>query len=301
MNYRLSLNLPTLHCYRQHDEHGNSEPYLWTAVFYYDYQTLQSEAKFQVIVPGLGNNIPNEFRNNVNNNEDVAIPTSLGNVVIFLDDELISEYVKFGVVFLLLEQDTTPEDAVVAGHRAFAASLQRQMTHFFIGHRMDPIDTLEILEISTAAENAAKHAMHDKLSFLRRLFPGNQDDFIGTSALTFSGMNDIRSNSGLEMAFPLIENAGNEYLIKGARFVLSPVVTDACATQQQNEILASQALNGEVTTIADLKHQYAAASGSQKQILKLEIIAAEARLPGLQAALNQAQTVLKACRLAHHV
>lgn len=172
-----TIKIPTLRCLEQYDESGRSEPYLWFCFFWAD-ATLNLSEPISVFAPPLYD-IRGMFPDGVGNNQDIPIPTILGTFSRNLHPPAV-----LGVLIALLEEDETPDDAIVAGYDAFADAARRELNNFVLEHRLRAPTPDEAEMIKQAIKTSALAAVKSKLSFLSKLFD-NQDDFLGFSYAIF--------------------------------------------------------------------------------------------------------------------
>ena len=177
------IEIPTLHCTEQYDEHGNSEPYLWFAYFFTDALRLTDPEPVSVFVPNAPD-IRGLFPV-VGNNQDIAIPPELGTFEVDLEDAGLG-IAMLGVVVVLLEEDDTPSNAVAAGHDAFEKALRRELNKFVNEEGLRPPDDDEMSRIVNAVKSSATEAASSEAGILSYLCD-NQDDTIGFAQAIFFG------------------------------------------------------------------------------------------------------------------
>ena len=313
MKYKVTANFPTLHAVTQYDEEGSSEPYLWISIITYDQKSIDSGLVISTRSLVAGNsNVRDAFADGVDDNEDVTIP--FRSSVFILDDGngSLSDFIMLGFIVVLMEEDSTRDGAITAGLQAFNNALQEQMTAFGHTHISAP-NAEERAAINEVVQDATESAIRSYYKVIDKLFAigKNQDDFIGSTSLTFSGINHIRENSGRQMAFPLIlkdvidpfggrKIGTNEYLLKGAVFTIEEVVADPCANQAQRLKDTQQHVKDIENRIALQQAKLRTASASQKPIINKEILRLRTQeLAPANAAVVTAQRALDVCRNAH--
>jgi hypothetical protein len=306
-----TINLPTLRCHEQFDSGGPSEPYLWTAFFWADVTTVGTSVKVRVNVPRFGNSLRGFFPDGVRNGQDIAIPAEIGRQTIKLDDGG-NGIVMLGALVVLLEEDSTPDDAIKHGHDVFRQAVGNELNKFVTknGARRPTPD--EVKAIASAIESATKDAIESQLSFLEKLFL-NQDDFLGNTFTLLIG-SEVTNPNGNGLTFPLVEKdefqiggpggvrkvGHQKYEIVGANLKVEPFVPDPCAAQVLAFNQAKVGVDELQKALRTLQEQFRNAPASQKPIILEDI--REIRtvdLPAAMQAVLRAQEQLTACRNSH--
>lgn len=186
------ITLDTIDCY-DNGELGSAEPYMWTAFFKIDGDTVTVNAQLTlegaatvVATPGNHGDLG---PGGVNNGDTVTIPTSLGQFFTTLTpipvpSQGTSVSGVVGAVVIMLEQDDTPDAAVAAGHAELNAALQTALdalipTLNFLHE--SPTDA-EIQALTDKVGQQVEAAISDNVSawdWLKAF--GNMDDKIGTA------------------------------------------------------------------------------------------------------------------------
>jgi hypothetical protein len=180
---RARIEISTLHCTEQYDEHGNSEPYMWFAYFFTDAMRLTDPEPITVVVPNAAD-IRGLFPV-VGNNQDITIPTELGTFEVDLEDAGLG-IAMLGVLVVLLEEDDTPSNAVAAGHDAFEKALRRELNKFFSEGGLRAPDDVEMGRIVGAVTSSVTEAVTSELGLFSQLCD-DQDDTIGFAKAIFFG------------------------------------------------------------------------------------------------------------------
>jgi len=177
------IEVSTLHCTEQYDEHGNSEPYLWFAYFFTDALRLTDPEPVSVFVPNAPD-IRGLFPV-VGNNQDITIPPEFGTFEVDLEDAGLG-IAMLGVVVVLLEKDDTPSNAVAAAHDAFEKALRRELNKFINEAGLRPPNDDEMRRIVNAVRSSATEAAASEAGVVSYLCD-NQDDTIGFAQAIFFG------------------------------------------------------------------------------------------------------------------
>jgi hypothetical protein len=218
------VKLESIHCFDEGDGPGSAEPYLWTVFFKIDGDTtrvvggvLQGSATV-IETPGERNNLG---ASSVNGGDDVSIPDALGlfetmlvpipvfdNATSTTPSSNISGVI--GCAIILLEQDSTPAQAIADGHAALTAAMQTQLDEL-IGtlNAFHPSPTDEqIAAMVTAVGDAVNDAISNGVGVWDWLTAfGNMDDKIGTKAVYVSQSDICKA---LLRGIPIYEDWPNE-------------------------------------------------------------------------------------------
>ena len=199
----VTFDLTNLQCLDEGDGPGNAEPYLWTVFFKIDGSTVSVNSKLMLegsasvfSTPGNHGDLPNH---DVAAGERVAIPRSLGH----FQTRLLPIPVKplpgravggvVGSLAVLMEEDSTPDDAIASGHAALNKALRDQLDKLIptlgISKQSPSDDDLKKLEDQISA--AVTAAVSDNVSFWDAVwgvisFGNSQDDQVGTAKFFFS-------------------------------------------------------------------------------------------------------------------
>ncbi len=179
-----TIEVPSLHCTEQYDEHGNSEPYLWFAYFFGDITSLiEEDDPISVFVPDVPD--VRALFPEVGDNQDIDIPPELGVFQVNLEDGGL-DIAMLGVLVVLLEEDDTPDDAIAAGYNAFRTAVHRELNKFVKENGLSEPTEEQIKKIVDAVRSSARDAVASELGFWEGLCD-NQDDTIGFSRTMFFG------------------------------------------------------------------------------------------------------------------
>ncbi len=180
-----TIEVPSLHCTEQFDEHGNSEPYLWFAYFFTDAMSLdpQNDNPVSVFVPDVPD--VRALFPEVGNNQDIDIPPELGVFQVNLEGTVLN-VAMLGVLVVLLEEDETPDDAIAAGYNEFRKAVHRELNKHVRENGFMPPDDEQSKKIVDAVRSSVKDAVASELGFWEGLCD-NQDDTIGFAKVIFFG------------------------------------------------------------------------------------------------------------------
>lgn len=298
------FRLTRLRCIKESDTQGGSEPYLWVTYFALDGRNI-SRAR-----PVTTDTFPatftrKEFPDNVADGQVIRVPASLSPRS-FEVDRGPSDFMMAGCIAVLLEEDETPENAILAGHLAYKKEIDKQL-NALVSKRISDVDKSDIKEaeikvIREAVKSKVKSAIKDNLSTRQKLFD-NQDDFVGVTFVNFVN-DDIQSKT---FNFPAIfegdnpQSSVNRYVLSGS-VTSGPVPADPvelCPTQRAAVNAKVQEIKGLQSVVLSLQRQLATAPTQAKadivdeiEATRVDITKAEAELPALEAA-------LRVCLLAH--
>jgi hypothetical protein len=302
----VTFRLTRLRCIKESDTKGGSEPYLWVTYFAVDGRNaLQATPVTTDTMPATFTR--KEFPNNVTDGQVINIPSSLSPRSFQIDRGPVN-FMMAGCVTVLLEEDETPEDAIIAGHTAYAKEINKQL-NALVKKRIAALDTsdiknAEVKVIREAVQSKVKSAISDNLSIGEKLFD-NQDDLLGFTFVNF--VNDAIQTRTFD--FPEIFE-GDKQATSSNRYVLSGTVTagpvppdpvELCPKQRAALKAKLQEIKGLESEVVSLQQRLATATPQQKpgiidaiHTTNAEIAKAEAELPTLEAA-------LKACLSDPHV
>jgi hypothetical protein len=185
----VSISLNNIHCSDEGDGPGSAEPYLWTVFFKADGDTVSAEAgtlQGTATVAGTPGNHGDLGTTSVNAGDNVAIPASLGQ---------FSGFVKpiagpggallpgaIGYIAVLLEQDSTPDHAIAAGHSALNQAVQTELNNLIPTLKLTDLSNLDpvLKGVKDRVSAKVKSAISNAQSTFEKLTHPNQDDTIGT-------------------------------------------------------------------------------------------------------------------------
>jgi hypothetical protein len=180
-----TIEVPSLHCTEQFDEHGNSEPYLWFAYFFADATSFQPQVEdpISVFVPEIADT--RALFPEVGDNQDIDIPPEIGVFQVNLEGTALN-IAMLGVLVVLMEEDETPVDAIAAGYNEFRKAVHRELNKHVRENGLVPPDDEQTKDIVEAVKSSVKDAIADELGFFEGLCD-NQDDNIGFAKAIFFG------------------------------------------------------------------------------------------------------------------
>ena len=194
-----AIQIPLLHCTQQHDEHGNSERYLWFAYFFADATTILAPDPISVFVPSVPDTRA-QYPDNIGDNRDIPIPTEVGRFEVNLEGGA-SNLAMLGVLAVLFEEDDTASEAIAAGYDAFPLAVSQALNKFVKENGPKVPNDDEIKKIVSDIYTPVYNAIKDKVSFWSGLWD-DQDDFIGFSHALF-----VRADLA-EPATPTVKELG---------------------------------------------------------------------------------------------
>jgi hypothetical protein len=294
------FTLTQLECKKESDGgNGGSEPYIWVTYFAVDGRNIARPEPVDTVTPSF-DSFRAEFPQNVRAGQVMPI-TDGGNLTPFsLEVDLDTSFNMAGCIAVLLEEDETPNAAMIKGRIAYGKEVHKQLNLLVkkrLGNlNMNAITEAEIKVIKEAVEDRVVSTIRNALAFTQ-LFH-NKDDLLG---FTYVNLINEEIVTGA-LRFPEIFN-GTDAASSSNRFVLSgrirvspvaPPVVEPCTPQRaavkakENEIKALQ------SRVLSLQLQLQSASPGAKAGIKADIEAtniekhqAEAQLPPLKLALSE--------------
>jgi hypothetical protein len=199
----VKFNLSNVKCYDEADNDGGAEPYLWTVFFKIDGDTVIVNDQFHLegtaSVFGTHGNHGNLEDTDVKENETVPIPDSIGRFETTLKPIPVKPIPGLtvggvvGVIAILMEEDSTPEDAVAEGHGQLDTALQNILNNLIptLGWDKQDITKGEEKEIEREITSAIRSAIVNEVDFWDIAWGfitlnNNQDDRIGTAKFILS-------------------------------------------------------------------------------------------------------------------
>ena len=185
------LSLNSLHCIRESDGTGNSEPYIWPVLMWIDDNTLVTPALVGVTAPAIGS-ARVVIKSDMRANQTADIPGSAGVLRVRLEDNLNVRRLILTVA--LWEEDETPEAAMRAGFQAFSSELRAAVAdNLFALNEADGAELDAIIAtIKKRVSDRVKSAIEDGLTAGEkiRVFIGtlNLDDIIDSAFRNFSDL-----------------------------------------------------------------------------------------------------------------
>ena len=187
----VTLHLERMHCNEQYDNWGSSEPYLWTVFFQADADTfvLPVGNHTATYTPHSNSDTRDMYRDDVLAGEDVDIPESIGTHTMILDGGSGGQELGFaGMVFVLMEEDSTWAHAIRAGHQALAEAADVALNNWFNSparaNALAPPTDPELQAIADQIEGEVKEAIEGSSHLYDFLL--DHDDFFGHGVVFFS-------------------------------------------------------------------------------------------------------------------
>jgi hypothetical protein len=207
----LKISLENIHCYDEADGWGNAEPYFWPVFFKIDGDSYAFETGSGLIgfptVESRNGHHGNLGNTDVSAGDDVAVPDDLGTwqdtlKPIPINDPVVKAIVKdddfpgiCGVVAVLMEQDSWPDDLADTGYEALVnavtsavAKVAARYQHATAAPTKEQIDA-DVQTVKDSAASMVHDAVEGAMSGWQLLWFGtfgNNDDTIGTEAWTFN-------------------------------------------------------------------------------------------------------------------
>ncbi|MGH9380767.1 MAG: tachylectin-related carbohydrate-binding protein [Thermoanaerobaculia bacterium] len=182
------ITLSRLHCFRENDGTGHSEPYIWPVLLRIDDTTLETDEDVGVSPPRTGN-ARIVIKNDMRAGESADIPFSVGELRVRLEDGLMIRRLILAVA--LWEEDETPGDAVRAGFKAFHSELRAAVADELPGlasvNQADRDESVRIIKERVAAK--VESAIRGALTWWQkaRVAAGtlNLDDIVDSDFVAF--------------------------------------------------------------------------------------------------------------------
>ncbi len=164
----ITIKLNTLHCNRE-SQSGGSNPYLWPDIVWIN------KNGFQVGEIGAADSNGHKvLKRGMKAGDTITIDSSVGEITRFFvnspsDADPLSNYVLILTVGLFHDNET-PNDAVIAGYRAFKSALETNIKANLAGLASTDQSVLDATEkiISDAVSAAVKSAISDNLSLVQK-------------------------------------------------------------------------------------------------------------------------------------
>ncbi|HEX3035311.1 MAG TPA: hypothetical protein VHT73_09275 [Thermodesulfobacteriota bacterium] len=199
----VNFNLSNIKCYDEADNDGGAEPYLWTVFFKIDGDTVIVNDDFNLegtaSVFGTPGNHGNLGDTDVKENDTVPIPDSIGKFETTLKPIPVKPIPGLtvggavGVIAILMEEDSTPEDAVAEGHSQLNTTLQNALNSLIPKLSWDKQDITkeEVKKIESKITSAIRSAIANEVDFWDVAWGfitlnNNHDDRIGTAKFILS-------------------------------------------------------------------------------------------------------------------
>jgi len=183
------ISLDNLHCHNESDDIGSDEPYLWTAFFKIDGDTviLDRAADGRLVLDGTctfvgtSGSHGNLGHTDVEEGDDVPIPAVLGEFGFSLTPihatartGLPPEYTVGGVVgavVLLMEHESLTDDGAEAGHVTLNKALERGLNELIptFGSDKQVPTAADVAALTTKVKAAVEDAATDAQGFWRNI------------------------------------------------------------------------------------------------------------------------------------
>lgn len=187
---KASIELDRLVCHAEPE--SSAEPYMWTCFLHGDMNTFFGTEGHRVstTTPHANRTTRGAFPNGIGAGDTLAIPHSLGTHEVVLDPGPLGLAVV-GVLFVLMDQDSTPGCAIRAGHEAFASSVH-DVIDAYVDQQFpgipDPTDA-DIQDLASQIQATVTSAIKYQLSPFHVFY--NHDAVYGFGHLLLSDLADI--------------------------------------------------------------------------------------------------------------
>jgi hypothetical protein len=198
---RFQLN--NIQCTDEGDGPGDAEPYLWTLFFKIDGDTVSVNNSFKLQGTATVVSTPGNHGNlgvaEVAAGETVPIPPAIGRFqttlkpipVTGLSGKTVGGVA--GCIAILMEEDSTPDDAIAQGHEALNKGVREALNQLIPTlsiTKPSPTDA-DLKKLENDVSSAVLSAVSSNVSFWNAVwgfmsFGNNQDDQIGTAKFFFS-------------------------------------------------------------------------------------------------------------------
>lgn len=300
--FSVKLRLDRIHCHQSNVIFGAHNPYLWTVFFHGDINTFTLGAgnRLATNTPLASTTSRGLFPNDVQTGDDVHIPASLGVHTVILDDGGTGRGVA-GVLFVLLDQEQTPGDAIRAGHQALAESADSVLNDY-VDYKFPNVTVpteMEIQQMADMIEADVSNAIKDELSWYHLFL--EHDEFLGFGyqLLLYDQLSEVASETPPEQDFTKrIQHAVNDFEIFG-RVVVQPFPPppDPCQRELDVYNAARKTLADIENEIKETQKELQAASPAEKEILKERLDDLRyTDKPQAVAAVASARAAYEACR-----
>jgi hypothetical protein len=288
--------LDTLHCFRESDGSGHSEPYMWPALLWVDELTLHTPPGVGVVAPALGN-ARVLIKSGIKAGQTADIPRSVSTLRVRLDKP---DQTPLFLVIALWENDDTPTAALQAGYTEFVTALPAE-----VGAQLLPLkqardahddEALKAIiaiikaNVTSRVRSAIENALAGPQKALIFLGLLDMDDIIDSNFQAFDGA------APATIAMTFRSGSTDLYEIDG-RLDVRPVLIDRCQSEV-NAVKSAKAAVDEIDQqIDELKDERDKAPGKDKQFFQSQIDELNnVDRPIALVALATAQQRLAACR-----
>ena len=298
---RISLTMTQLRCLAQSDGSDGSEPYLWTTFFAFGAERLPGQTGNLGVVTPSYDAFRTEFPNGIKAGSTAAVPVFVATAGFNIDLDAVPQPKLIGAIAVLMEEDSTPQQSMVAGRIAYSKEIALQL-EALADERIRSGDFAALTDAETDAIKAAiKSKVTDAVGRgqgLSGLFR-NQDDNLAFAFKTFTHSASNAANTEIRQQsfdFPVMDNkSGDRFILSGTLAVsqVSRPTVDVCRSQRAALQAKKDEITGLTGRLIQLKQQLQGAPPAAKASIvqqitqtNTSIAAAQAGLPALQAALD---------------
>ena len=304
---RVTVKLTELRCIAQSESGSGSEPYLWTTFFAFGAEQTSPQSGLLAVQTPSYDQFRTEFPNGIKAGGVAQVPVFVASGGFDFDLDTVPQPKLFGVIAVLMEEDSTPERFMVQGRIAYSKEIEAQLQALakerLLSGNLGPLTTTETDAIKKAVKDKVTEAVKrgqnigglfrdqdDNLGFMFRLFTHRKaDPAHPENPPVFEIVNQ-------SFAFPAVDNGKGDRFVLSATMTLGPVPKPPiilCRAQRE----ALKAKQDQIRSLGNLRAvlqaQLATATPQQKPAIvdsleanAADIARAEAELPALQAALD---------------
>ena len=186
----VSVRLERLVC--NVEPESSAEPYMWTSFLHADANTIGLGPGNRIVThtPHANWTTRGAFPDGIGAGDRVDIPPTLGVYDVVLDPGALNIAIV-GTLFVLMEQDSTPGDAVRAGHEAFAEAVDGAINAYVDQHfpAVPDATEAEIQLLASQIQGEVMGAIKDELSLVHIFY--NHDAFYGFGYVFLADLPDI--------------------------------------------------------------------------------------------------------------
>jgi hypothetical protein len=171
---------------------SSAEPYMWTSFLHADMNTISlgHGQRMATYTPHANWTTRGVFPDGIGAGDSIDIPPSLGDYQVVLDPSGFN-IALVGTLFVLMEQDSTPGDAIRAGHKAFAEAVD-SIINTYVDQQFpnvpDPTEA-DIQALASQIQGEVMGAIRDELSAIHIFY--NHDAFYGFGFLLLADLPEI--------------------------------------------------------------------------------------------------------------
>jgi len=173
-----NIRLKALLCHAAAEVGGGNDPYVWPTFFYLDAVTYFQSKKVITHTPHANWTTRGVFPNGISAGDVVDIPDSLGDFQVTLNPSF--GLAAVGTIFVLIDEDGTPGDAIRAGHEEFASAVDDALNEY-VNQASSPEELSptpeQIRTMANHIQGRVKSAIKDAIPLHHIL--DNPDDVIG--------------------------------------------------------------------------------------------------------------------------